>query len=30
MVKLGGGLSKLDEAQANSNELQKNLAIFNN
>jgi dynein heavy chain len=27
---LGGGLAKLDEAQANSNELQKNLAIFNN
>ena len=28
--KLAGGLFKLDEAQANSNELQKNLAIFNN
>ena len=30
MRKLAGGLGKLDEAQANSNELQKNLAIFNN
>lgn len=28
--KLSGGLNKLDEAQSNSNELQKNLAIFNN
>jgi hypothetical protein len=30
MEKLGGGLGKLDEAQANSNDLQKNLAIFQN
>lgn len=28
--KLSGGLGKLDQAQANSNQLQKNLAIFNN
>lgn len=28
--KLAGGLGKLDDAQSSSNELQKNLAIFNN